>query len=212
MPIAGAALRLPKQPKTLNNAKLTIMHTQQILALDIAGNPFEWITPQDAVHYYATGKVAWDIGETDLVFRGGHDKDGEQSLIAIKPVIAIAGSGIMSRMLRSELPLGDNNDLLFGRDRHTCGYCSEVFPRNQLSRDHVLARSRGGLDNWMNCVTSCRRCNNLKDSKLVSEFRPLVYVPYVPCRFEHFILSGRNVLADQHEYLAAKLPRHSRLL
>jgi hypothetical protein len=34
----------------------------------------------------------------------------------------------------------------------------------------------------------------------------------VPCRYEHFILSGRHVLADQHDYLSAKLPKHSRLL
>ena len=61
-------------------------------------------------------------------------------------------------------------------------------------------------------MITCKRCNQDKQDKLVSDFKPLMYVPYVPCRFEHFILSGRNVLADQHEYLAAKLPRHSRLL
>jgi hypothetical protein len=210
MPNADAAVRL-RLPLPTTNAKI-IMSSTQILALDIAGNPFEWISAQDAVHYYATDKVAWDLGDQELVFRGGQGRDGTQSRIAIKPVIAIAGSGIMARLLRSELPLGDDNDLLFRRDRHVCAYCGEQFPRHQLSRDHILARSRGGLDNWMNCVTSCRKCNNEKDSKLVSDFRPLVYVPYVPCRFEHFILSGRNVLADQHEYLAAKLPRHSRVL
>ena len=187
------------------------MTTSQILALDIAGNPIDWISAQDAVHYYATGKVAWELGNDEMVFRGGHGRDGEQSLLAIKPVIAIAGSGLMTKMMRAQLPLGDNNDLLFRRDRYCCGYCGGVFPRAELSRDHILARSRGGEDSWMNCVTSCKRCNNEKDSKLVSEFRPLVYVPYIPCRFEHFILSGRNVLADQHEYLAAKLPQHSRV-
>ena len=41
---------------------------------------------------------------------------------------------------------------------------------------------------------------------------PLLYVPYVPCRFEHFILSERRILADQMEYLAARLPKHSRAL
>ena len=184
----------------------------QILALDIAGTPFGWIIPQEAVRYYAAGKVAWDLGEREIVFRGGHSRSGAQSRIAVKPIVAVAGSEIMARKLRVELPLGDQNDLLFRRDRHTCAYCGEKFPRQKLSRDHILARVRGGRDTWMNCVTACRACNQKKGHKLVHDFRPLVYLPYVPCRNEHFLLSGRNVLADQHDYLAASLPRHSRLL
>jgi hypothetical protein len=185
--------------------------TTHILVLDIAGNPFDWLTPQDAVHYYALDKVAWELGTREFLFRGGYARTGKQSLIRVKPIIAIAGSEVMSRKLRAVLPLGDNNDLLFKRDRHTCAYCGRQFPRQQLSRDHILARVRGGTDSWMNCVTACKRCNQEKGSHLVHEFRPLIYAPYAPCRYEHFILSGRNVLADQHDYLAAKLPRHSRL-
>lgn len=186
--------------------------TQQILALDIAGNPFEWLHPSGAAHYYATGKVAWDLGDQEIVLRGGMSKAGIQSIMRIKPVIAIANSEIMSRMMREHIPLGDNNDMLFKRDRQICAYCAQQFPRHLLSRDHVVPRSRGGADTWENCVTSCKACNSAKGSKSVDEFRPLVYVPYRPCRAETFILSGRNVLADQLEYLAASLPRHSRML
>ena len=182
-----------------------------ILVLDIAGNPFDWVAPQEAIHYYAIGKVAWELGEREFVFRGGYGKTGLQSRLIVKPIIAIAGSEIMARKLRAVLPLGDNNDLLFKRDRHTCAYCGKQFHRGHLSRDHILPRTRGGRDTWMNCVTACKQCNQQKGSMLVHEFRPLIYAPYAPCRYEHFILSGRNVLADQHDYLAAKLPRHSRL-
>lgn len=186
--------------------------TLQILAVALSGDPFGWISPQEAVHYYATDKVAWDIGEQDFVFRGGISRSGVQSTIAVKPVIAVAGSSIMAKMLRSEMPLGDDNTLLFKRDRHTCAYCGNQYPRHLLSRDHIIPRSKGGLDKWTNCTTSCRDCNEKKGARLVQDFRPLLYVPYAPCRFEHFILSGRRVLADQMEYLAAKLPRHSRQL
>lgn len=183
-----------------------------VLALDIAGNPFDWIPAQEAVLYYATGKVAWELGEQDMVFRGGHSRSGIQSRITVKPIIAIAGSEIMARMLRNELPLGNQNFLLFKRDRHTCAYCGGRFAHKDLSRDHIHPQSRGGKDTWMNCVTACRSCNQQKGDKPVEQFRPLLYVPYVPCRAEHYLLSGRNVLADQHDYLAAQLPRHSRLL
>lgn len=185
---------------------------QQILALDIAGNPFNWISPNDAALYYANGKVAWDLGENELVLRGGFSKAGIQSTLAIKPIIAIAGSEIMTKVMRDYIPLGDDNTMLFKRDRQICGYCGQKFARHDLTRDHIVPRCRGGRDEWTNCTTACRNCNQAKGAKSVEEFRPLLYVPYRPCRSEVFLLRGRNVLADQLDYLTASLPKHSRLL
>ncbi|CAH2812572.1 MAG: hypothetical protein CBCREVIR_3175 [Candidatus Burkholderia crenata] len=123
------------------------MTIQQVLALDISGQPFEWLSPEDAVTAYAKRKVAWDLGDAERVFRGGYSRRGVQSTIAVKPIIAIAGSERMAKTLRNELPLGESNsDLLFKRDRLTCAYCAMVFPRTMLTRDHILARSRGGQD------------------------------------------------------------------
>ncbi|BBB66734.1 hypothetical protein UNDYM_2481 [Undibacterium sp. YM2] len=185
---------------------------QQILVLDIAGVPYDWISQNDAATQYAAKKVAWDIGDQVIMLRGGYNKDGVQSKIFIKPIISIRNSERMSRNSRHQIPLGDGNRLLYARDRHICAYCGETFPYQELSRDHILPTSRGGKDVWENCVTACKECNHAKGNKFVHDFKPLIYVPYAPCRFEHFILSGRNVIADQLEYLSAKLPRHSRLL
>jgi hypothetical protein len=183
----------------------------QILVLDIAGNPMEWVSPAEAAHSYVTGRVAWDLGREEIVLRGGQNRDGHQSLLAIKPVIAISGSGAMMSRVREVIPLGDDNRALFGRDRYCCGYCGQVYRHHDLSRDHILARCRGGQDTWTNCVTACKVCNQAKGHLLVEQFKPLLYLPYVPCRNEHFILSGRSILADQMEYLAARLPQHSRV-
>ena len=185
----------------------------QILALNLAGQPFRWLAAEEAVTYHAVAKVAWSVGEPVLLFRGGMKKDGSRSLIESPPIIAVAGSEAMSRVLREAIPLGDRNDLLFRRDHYLCAYCGDEFHRNELTRDHVLARSRGGRDVWSNVVSACRACNERKAARTPEEARmPLLYVPYAPCRYEHFILSGRNILADQMEYLAAKLPKHSRWL
>lgn len=141
-----------------------------ILALDIAGNPFDWIPPQEAVLYYATGKVAWELGEREMIFRGGFSRLGIQSRITVKPIIAVAGSEIMARMLRKELPLGHRNHLLFKRDRYTCAYCGDCLTHKELSRDHILPQSRGGKDSWMNCVTACRLSlpNRLLDRRVTN--------------------------------------------
>ena len=183
-----------------------------VLVLDIAGNPTDWIEAQEAVLYYAAQKVVWELGHRTQVFRGGYSRTGIQSKIIVRPIIAIAGTRILSHLHHAPLTLGSQNTVLFKRDRYTCAYCGQRLPYKDLSRDHIVPRSKGGQDTWMNCVTACRRCNQQKGNKLVQDFRPLLYVPYVPCRAEQHLLSGRNILADQHEYLAAMLPRHSRLL
>lgn len=184
----------------------------QILALDIAGNPFRWLDIEQAIGYAAGGRVAWEIGDSELVFHGGFRRSGERSRIVLRPVIALAKSEAMVRHLKA-LPLGHENSILFRRDREICAYCGERFDRRSLTRDHIVPRARGGRDVWNNVVTACKCCNMRKACRTPDEARmPLLYVPYEPCRFEHFILTGRRILADQMDYLAARLPPHSRLI
>lgn len=40
---------------------------------------------------------------------------------------------------------------------------------------------------------------------------PLVCSPYVPSRFENFLLEGRNIWADMREWLTKRLPEGSGL-
>lgn len=183
-----------------------------VLALDIAGNCYKWLEPEKAAAYVAAGKVAWSIGDPAFVMRGGVRCDGRRSALEISPVIAIANSGLMAANLRDDLQLGDRNELLFRRDRHLCGYCGEQFPDRDLTRDHVQPVSRGGLDVWENCVTACGPCNWAKGARRPEEWgRKLLFVPYQPTRNEHFLLQRRNILADQMDYLCARLPKHSRV-
>jgi hypothetical protein len=78
--------------------------------------------------------------------------------------------------------------------------------------DHIVPESRGGAYSYMNLLAACRNCNGKKCARTPEEARRLpIWAPYVPCRNEAFLLSNRRVLVDQHEYLAARLPKHSRL-
>lgn len=52
---------------------------------------------------------------------------------------------------------------VFLRDRFRCQYCGEKHMRD-LTFDHVLPRSHGGLTTWENIVASCWECNMLKDN------------------------------------------------
>jgi len=51
---------------------------------------------------------------------------------------------------------------LFKRDHHVCQYCGVQFDSDQLTIDHVLPRSQGGVSSWDNCVLACLDCNRRK--------------------------------------------------
>jgi len=55
------------------------------------------------------------------------------------------------------------------RDRNTCQYCSTTLPSGELTLDHVIPRSRGGLSTWENLVACCHPCNRRKGNQLPHE-------------------------------------------
>jgi HNH endonuclease len=186
----------------------------RVLKLDISGIPESWVSLETAAGYYATNTVAYTLGEAMRVLRGGHNVRGEQSRIDVHPIIAVNGKSAADKLLSATPRLTRHNHKLFKRDRYTCAYCGGVFPEHELEREHIVPSSRGGRDTWMNVVSACRPCNQLKGAKKPEEARmPLLYVPYVPSRWEDLILQARreHIVADQMDFLRSNLPRGSRL-
>jgi hypothetical protein len=181
-----------------------------ILQLDIQGRPQAWLSAEDAALHYATANVAWTIGEVYTTLRGGTNaQTGVQSTLALHPIIALSGA---PRVNLFDCVPALNNAKLFRRDRMMCAYCGGEFRSGQLSREHIVPASRGGADSWMNLVAACRGCNHRKAARTPEEARmPLLFAPYVPSVYEDFILRGRHIRADVHAWLAARLPKGSRV-
>lgn len=56
------------------------------------------------------------------------------------------------------------------RDRFICQYCGkEIVDASDYEMDHIIPIARGGKDNYLNLVTSCRSCNQKKIDKLPQE-------------------------------------------
>ena len=55
------------------------------------------------------------------------------------------------------------------RDRNTCQYCGVVLSSADLTLDHVIPRSRGGVSTWENLVACCHPCNHRKGNHLLAE-------------------------------------------
>lgn len=183
----------------------------QVLQLDIQGMPQAWISPQAAAIHYATESVTWTVGAPLVTLRGGvNARSGIQSSLQIHPIIALNGA---SRMNLFDAVPGLNNRKLFRRDRFTCAYCGLVHREDRLTREHIVPVSAGGPDVWTNVVTACGSCNGRKSNRTPEQAgMPLLYLPYVPSVYEGFILGSRRIRADVHEWLAARLPKGSRLV
>ena len=185
------------------------LHSTRVLSLDAGGRILDWISWQDAACLYARSAVAWTLGDPCLTLHGGFRNDGEQSVIELHPIVASRGH---CRATAIDPSPALTNVALFARDRHICMYCGSHFSRGELTRDHVLPLSRGGKDIWVNVVTACLHCNIRKGGRTPQQAgMPLLAVPYKPSWVEHLILSNRNILADQMEFLVHHLPKKRRV-
>ena len=67
---------------------------------------------------------------------------------------------------------------VFLRDKFACQYCGDT---KDLTFDHLLPKSRGGLTDWNNVVTACSSCNVKKGGKLYRDCDlKLANKPYAP--------------------------------
>lgn len=67
------------------------------------------------------------------------------------------------RLPRQKVKFNRRN--IFARDGNRCQYCGKRFATSELSLDHVMPRSRGGLTTWENIVCACVKCNVRKGGR-----------------------------------------------
>ena len=78
---------------------------------------------------------------------------------------------------------------VFLRDKFACQYCGD---KKDLTFDHLLPKSKGGLTDWNNVVTACSSCNVKKGGKLYKDCDlKLTNKPYAPT-VEYLQRNGRN--------------------
>lgn len=181
----------------------------RILRLNVAGQPVEWLHWQEATCLYARGVVAWTLGEPIRSVTGGISRlTGTRSHIKLHSIVACSGK--LFKKARTVPPL--TNRALFQRDLHTCMYCAQQFNDRDLTRDHILPKSRGGRDIWTNVISACRRCNQRKGNRTPEEAKmEIVAVPYLPNIAEWLaLINGDRIRGDQMDFLRAQFGPHAR--
>lgn len=180
----------------------------QILRLNIAGQPIEWLNWKEGVCLYARDLVSWTLGGVVRQVKGGKSRiTGTRSVIHLPAIMACDGERLAPMRIKPPL----TNRALFHRDNLQCMYCADYFPMDHLSRDHVHPTSRGGTDRWENVVAACKRCNQRKGNHLLCELdMPLVALPYRPNPYEYLaLINSHRMRGDQMEYLKPKFNRYS---
>ena len=81
---------------------------------------------------------------------------------------------------------------IFARDDYRCVFCGQVFPAEELTVDHLQARSRGGDRSGGNLVTACRACNATKGR----------------ARLAHYLAENPDAYANFHRYAMHAWKRH----
>jgi 5-methylcytosine-specific restriction endonuclease McrA len=76
---------------------------------------------------------------------------------------------VLKRVNKKWKPPRFRKKVLFNRDGWKCQYCHTKLVWHNITIDHVLPSSRGGLTSWLNCVTACRPCNRQKDDRTPEE-------------------------------------------
>ena len=67
-------------------------------------------------------------------------------------------------------PPSAHKDVLYGKQSGQCGGCVLMFPKRNLTIDHIVPKSKGGTDHVENLWLLCGACNSSKGTKTQTEF------------------------------------------
>jgi 5-methylcytosine-specific restriction endonuclease McrA len=144
---------------------------EQALLLNASYEPLKIVDWQKAITLWCQGKV-----EVIAV----HDREIRSVSFTFKlPSVIRLLRFVRIKRRFDYVPFSREN--IYTRDGDACQYCSQVFPRAELTFDHVVPVAQGGRKDWENIVTCCVDCNRRKGGRTPAEAgMHLVKVPRRP--------------------------------
>ena len=94
----------------------------------------------------------------------------EDEIRAVSLVIKIpAVVRLLRAFRRFAKPVKFSRINIYARDGYKCQYCGTKCTISELTYDHVVPRSQGGMTEWTNIVTCCYLCNRKKGGRTPRE-------------------------------------------
>jgi 5-methylcytosine-specific restriction endonuclease McrA len=74
-----------------------------------------------------------------------------------------------------------NRNALIIRDHSICQYCWKKLTSSQITVDHIIPKTQGGANSFINCVISCQKCNSFKRNRTPEQANMILLVkPVAP--------------------------------
>lgn len=173
--------------------------SKRVLVVDAGGQVVANVSRKRGLNYILSEKGVSLLDSDEVV--------SSASVIMPAPSIVLLNTLTPYRRERRNCGIPWTRRGVLQRDKSTCAYCS----RAASTVDHIVPKSKGGRNEWLNTVAACLTCNSRKGDQDLAEFgKPLRYLPRLPInddQREFLKVNGYDhVLADEvkvQEMLAA---------
>jgi 5-methylcytosine-specific restriction endonuclease McrA len=133
------------------------MTSAQTLLLNQGFEPIKVISWQRAISLLFLGKV--EVLEE-------YDRNIHSVNLIIKVPAVVR---LLRAFRRHARPVKFSRVNIYARDNYRCQYCNKKASISELTYDHVVPRTQGGMTEWTNIVTCCYLCNRKKGGRTPRE-------------------------------------------
>ena len=96
----------------------------------------------------------------------------------------------ITHLYNRKIPWSKQN--VFIRDEYRCQYCGTDVKQKTASIDHIIPKSKGRKNSWLNTVCSCKNCNSFKGDKNLEDCHlQLIKKPRVPNLLDFIIIKSK---------------------
>lgn len=149
---------------------------RETLVLNASFEPLSTVALRRAVVLVMRNKAVVEQAHAGLKVRS------EQVELAVPQVIRLRR--FVKVPFRQRAPWSRRGVLV--RDRHQCAYCG----RRATTVDHIVPRSRGGGDTWLNTVAACATDNHRKAARTPTQAgMRLLVQPFEPTPADTLLLA-----------------------
>jgi len=131
---------------------------ERVLVLNQSYEPIRIVNWQRAIKDWVIGKVE--------IIKEYKDKELRSAFLVIKMPAVVR---LINSFRKPRKAIKYNKMNLFARDRWKCSFCGEKKATSELTKDHVIPKSKGGKTTWENIVTCCKECNTKKGDRTPKE-------------------------------------------
>lgn len=123
--------------------------------------------------YEPLGVVSWDAAITmwatdKVVIVEEYDQEIRSAYLTMRIPAVVRLNNYVSK---PEKAVKFSRANVYARDNYECQYCGEKCKTDELTYDHVIPRSKGGLTEWTNIVSCCYDCNSKKGGRTPEQAR-----------------------------------------